>query len=152
METNIRYARASDVPTLVELGRHMHAESPRFARLAFDPERLAGVAANLITNPDCCVLVADTGVELIGMFVGFVMQHFFSTASYAADLALYVRPSDRGGTLAVRFVRRFETWAHGKGAAECVPGISTEVEVERTVKLYERLGYKRSGLIMRRSL
>lgn len=130
----------------------MHAESPRFARLQFDPERLSGVAANLIPNKDCCVLVGDAGGVLIGMFVGFVMQHIFSTASYASDMALYVSPEERGGTLAVRFLRRFEEWARTAGAAELVPGISTEVEVERTARLYERLGYKRSGLIMRRSL
>lgn len=152
MEINIRYARPSDIPSLVELGRRMHGESPRFARLAFDPERLAGVAANLIPNKDACVLVGDAGGVIIGLFVGFVLQHFFSTALYATDLALYVRPEDRGGSLAVRFLRRFESWATGLGAAECVPGISTEVEVERTARLYERLGYKRSGLIMRRSL
>lgn len=152
METNIRYARPTDVPALVELGRRMHVESPRFARLAFDPERLASVASNLIPNKDCCVLVGDAGGVLIGLFVGFVMQHFFSTASYATDLALYVTPEERGGTLAVRFLRRFEDWARTTGAAEIVPGISTEVEVERTARLYERLGYKRSGLIMRRSL
>lgn len=142
----------TDIPTLVELGRRMHAESPRFARLAFDPQRLTAVAAGLIPNPDCCILVGDNDGLLIGMFVGFVMQHFFSTASYASDMALYVTPEERGGTLAVRFLRRFESWAHDKGAAECVPGISTEVEVERTARLYERLGYKRSGLIMRRTL
>lgn len=150
--TNVRYARMSDVPALVELGRRMHAESPRFVRLAFDPQRLAGVATNLIPNKDCCILVGDNDGPLIGMFVGFVMQHFFSTASYASDMALYVTPEERGGSLAVRFLRRFESWSRDKGAAELVPGISTEVEVERTARLYERLGYKRSGLIMRRSL
>lgn len=128
----------------------MHAESPRFARFGFDPEKAWALAARVMNEAGFMLIVADRGGELVGMFAGFVAEHFFSSARYASDIVLYVTPEYRGGTTAVRFIHIFERWAAKSGAAECVPGVSTEVHAERTEQLYERLGYKRSGVIMQK--
>jgi hypothetical protein len=39
----------------------------------------------------------------------------------------------------------FEQWARERGAVEFAPAMSTEVNPDRVLKMYERLGYRLSG-------
>jgi hypothetical protein len=43
-------------------------------------------------------------------------------------------------------IKLFEQRAKDLGAKEISLGISTEIHAERTANLYEKLGYKRSGI------
>ena len=57
-----------------------------------------------------------------------------------------------GATLTQRFPRlvyAFEEWAKEQGASELSLGVSTGVQTEVTVRMYERMGYKMAayGLI-----
>jgi GNAT superfamily N-acetyltransferase len=98
-----------------------------------------------MASPTGCIFVAERERILVGMMAGFVFEHFFGFDKIASDYVLYVSPAHRGGTLMVRLVKAFESWAIGLGADEIAVGVSTEVDPQRTVMLYERLGYRRSG-------
>lgn len=149
---NIRFANEHDAWNLMALGRDMHAESPRFRKHAFLGEKAMRLVFTLLDNPCSILLVAEQDGKLIGMMVGGVTEHFFSDAKHAFELVLYVEPTHRGGTTAVRLVKAFEVRARELGASEFAPGVSTEVEAERTTKLYEHLGYRRSGFILLKDL
>lgn len=142
--TKIRLATIADVPEIVELGAVMHAESPRFQRFPYDAGKVADVAATMILSPKSIVILADCH-GIVGIFGGFIAEHFFSTAKYASDAVMFVHPDYRGGATFPRMLKTFEKWAITQGAIEIAPGISTEVHADRTLALYERLGYRLSG-------
>ncbi len=140
----IRPAQPHDLVQLLEMGRLMHAESPRFRPVPFSTEKAQQLIEQLISRGGA--FVAEVDGALVGMFGGVVFEHFFSTTKMAADVVLYVTPEYRGGSLAARLVHAFERWAIEAGADELVLGVSTGIEAERTAGLYERLGYERSGI------
>jgi GNAT superfamily N-acetyltransferase len=142
---NVRRALASDFAALVTMGEDMHDESPRFAGLGYSRERCFELLAGLSASPSGLVLVAEQGGELVGMVLGFVTRHFFSDDLTGSELVVYVTPHARGGSAAVKLIRHFEDWARELGAVDIVLGVSTEVQADRTAKLYQRLGFTPSG-------
>ena len=131
---------------VLPLARAMHEESPRFRGLTFDEGQTRRTAEFLMQLDGGFLLVAEHGGTLVGLLAALRTRHFFSAEQYVSELAVYVAPSARGGLLAVRMVRELERWALAGGARECILGVSTEVNVVRTGQLYERLGYRRSGV------
>lgn len=143
----VRPATVDDVPQLVTLGEQMHAESPRFSRMTFDAEKLAAFLASAVNAPHMLVLVAERGGEVVGGFVGLVVEHWFSRDLMATDLALFVDQRKRGGIVASRMVRDYLDWADEKGAKLVQIGITTGVQQLQTERLYEALGLSRCGSI-----
>ncbi|HEX7011596.1 MAG TPA: GNAT family N-acetyltransferase [Steroidobacteraceae bacterium] len=149
----IRNATINDIDALVELGEMMHAESPRYRTLTYDPVKVAGIAQHLICDPAAQVLVAEQGGQLVGMLAGMVVQHYFGHDYYATDYVFFVRPEHRGSSAAPRLYRAWEELLKADGRAkEIALGISTEVDLERTWSFYKRLGFHGSGAIMVKKL
>ncbi len=143
----IRQAAIADVPRLVELGAQMHAESPRFSRLAFDAEKLAAFLGSAVNAPHVLVLVAERDDQIVGGFVGLALEHWCSRDLVATDLALFIEPRKRGGLIASRLVRAYLDWAERRGAKLIQLGITTGVATLATERLYEVLGLSRCGSI-----
>lgn len=144
----IRPATLEDIPVLRALGRELYDET-RFARLPFNEERGEATFALLIDGgfqgcPGCLFLAVEDG-EIVGWIAGAVAPLWFSDATYAADLTLFVRREKRGGLAAAQLVRAFVGWAAEQGASEVMLGLATEVHADRTGELYERLGLRRIG-------
>lgn len=148
----VRFATHEDVGALVELGREAHAESPRYARLEYAPSKVEDTARALLDNPYAIILIAEYRSKAIGVFAGMVVEHFFSNERYACDLILYVKQSHRGSSAAVRLLREWERALEDADVSEFGLGISSEVNPERTRRLYERLGYRAAGYIMVREV
>lgn len=145
---SIRAATLKDIPGILALGKRMHAESPRFSRLAFDGEKVQALFTHALTDHRYFILVADDeDGSLAGGFVGYMAPHWFSQDEVAQDLAVFVRQDRRGGILAARMVKAFTYWAHDRGAKQITLGISTGVKVEQTEQLYKSLGLKQFGSI-----
>lgn len=141
----IRNAVTADVPNLVELGREMHQESPRFSRLSFDGDKVAMLFCSLIEGDHGFVMVAERGGQIIGGMAAYIAAHWFSQDLVATDLALFVSPDARGGACVPRLVDAYSTWATDRGASMIQLGISTGVQVTDTERLYTRLGLSRFG-------
>lgn len=142
----IRWAAEADIPQLVALGRRMHEESPRYAHRRYDDAKVAAVAHKLITTPGAgCVLVAEKGGRIVGTIAGFANEHWFGPDKFVADLAVFLAPEWRGGSIFIKMLRRFEDWAQSVGAVEVVLGISTGINPEMLGPVYERLGYRCFG-------
>jgi len=144
----IRAAMLGDISKVVDLGEIMHGESV-FSKYDFDKYYLHHYTKNAIENPDRFgVFVNDVDDEIIGMICGFITPHYFSPeVKVAHDFLTYVHPSKRGGTAAVRLVKRYEDWAKAVGAKEVKFGISAGIDNERAEKFYSGLGYVRSATI-----
>lgn len=138
----VRRATAADVDALVEMGRAMHAESPRYRDKTFSADKLRQLAAHLSAHPEQgAVLVAAGPDGAVGMFVGILGERWFGTDRYATDLAVYVKPEHRGTSAFLRLVRAAERWAAECGVEEIDLGVSTGTDTEHTVHAYQRLGY-----------
>ena len=98
-------------------------------------------------------LYRDLEGRYVGFFAGFVMRPWFSeTGLIAQDLGFFVEPSHRGGMAAVRLVRDFEAWATERGASCVYLSQFTGIEIERTRRWCEVLGYTIVGCTAKRSL
>ena len=133
-----------DVMVLIAL---MHSESPRFSKFPFQVEKAAQLFDTLVERG--VVLVAQKDDELVGFFAGGITEHLLSYEHYAADMGVYVRRDQRGGSAFMRLIKASEQWVKDQGVNEIVIGTSTEINAEQTVRMYERLGYRISsyGLI-----
>jgi GNAT superfamily N-acetyltransferase len=123
------------------MGRAMHAESPRYRAMDFDPVKVRAVAGRLMAGDAGMVFLADAGGEVTGMAAATIGERWFGPDRYVTDLVVYVRPEHRGGSAFFRLVCALEGWAAQQGVLQVDLGVSTGVQVEQTVRAYERLGY-----------
>jgi GNAT superfamily N-acetyltransferase len=142
----IRDATADDVPALVELGRVMHAESARFSRLAFSEARLDATLRIAIERHFARVIEVDG--EVIGGMVALLTPHWFSDDLTACDLALFTHPRARGTSAAARLLKEYAAWAKASGSMLTLFGVMSGVNVDQTVALCERIGWRRAGVVM----
>jgi len=143
----------ADVSAVLVLGHAAAQESPRYRDRGWDEDKLRSIFGHILPQPDHGFFVAEDESGIFGMVLGLVAPYFFSDKTYASDLLLYVEPTRRGSPTAVRLVRRFESWAFEQGVEEILLGISTGINPEATVCVYERLGYRVAtyGLTKQRS-
>ena len=133
-------ANAGDVETLIELCEHMHDETA-YAFLPFDRAKVRRVIEAYLANPAShCVLVVRSENTPVGMLLGYISEYDFCDATIACDSVFYVLPQFRSWRAAAGLIRAFRDWAAERGAREVCMGISSNVEVARITKLYERLG------------
>lgn len=144
----IRAAVEQDIPAMLGLAKRMHGESPRFSRLTFSPAKCEALMRGLLAGKVAGgVLVAEKAGIIVGMAAVYVVEHFMAIEKVASDLAVYVTPECRGGSIAPKLIKAVERMAREAGAVEVTLGISTEVAADRTLALYQDLGYRLSGYL-----
>lgn len=142
----IRQAVFADIPRLVELGAVMHAESPVFSRLRFDPQRLEATARYAIEHGFARVYVV--GGSIVGGMLAIAAPHWCSSDLVACDLALFIDPAHRGGIAAARLLTQYAQWAQDMGAVMIRFGVTTGVHPAQTQALAETLGWRPTGITM----
>lgn len=139
----IEHATLEDVPELVSLGRLMAAESPRWSRIAYSPERVERTLRALIGSPQGAVFIARRGGRIIGTILLLAEPNWMSDEVICQELALFTHPEHRGTFAAARLIAVAIEWSRIKGARWIEAGSGTGVNPERTARLYERLGFTR---------
>jgi GNAT superfamily N-acetyltransferase len=148
----IRTPTYADIEVLLDLGAKLHQESA-YAFLPYDRDKVRGLIINYIEDNDTrCGLVAESDGSIIGMIGGYLIDYYFCNETLVNDEVLFVKPDHRGGMTAVRLIDRLRQWAKDRGARELCLGISTNVRIEATGKLYERLGFTHVGGIYKMNL
>lgn len=142
----IRPAGREDLPKLVELGAALHAESPRHSRLQFSARKVQAQIGELIASPLGLVIVADDGGDLVGVALAMMAEEWYSEDRIGQEISVYVIPARRGSTAAARLIAAMDAWASTMGAKRLQAGATTGVRDDRTVELYERLGFKRAAI------
>lgn len=143
----IRDAVEADIPALVIMGHAFHKESQRYRSLIFAADKVAAmirgsITGTLTTLPVGGALVAEKDGTIVGFMGGFVAEPWFSREKLAIDYAFYVAPDHRGGRVGAMLIQAFERWARDQGVIECSPAVSSGITADRTIGLYERLGYE----------
>lgn len=142
---SIRAATVDDIDALVELGRAMADESPRFSRMPYNPGKVRALIDHQIKSPHGLVLVSVASWSITGVFVGGAAEHWACDGLVAFDLALYIDPAHRGGTSAARLLCGYRSWCEQIGAVMATAGISTQVHAEQSARLYRGLGFREVG-------
>lgn len=151
----VRRATPADVPAMIEMGRALALESPKYRDMDFDAGKLAALGEQLfaaMAADHTCLLVAERASQVVGMMVVVTVERWFGGDRFVSDLTLYVRPEHRGGFAFVRLVMAAEAWATERGVRDAAFGVSTEIHAKRTVRAYRRLGYTLSGYTLTKTL
>lgn len=133
----IRLATLADVPRLVSMGRHFIGEVYP-SDLAYNPAKIAEMAAGLIDSPDGDILVALGGIAevVVGMLALTAYDHPMSGERVVTEVCWWVEPSHRG--IGIRLFKAAEQWATQHGA-RVFQMIAPSPAVAR---FYEHLGFK----------
>lgn len=143
----IRSATPQDIDELVKVGAAMHAESPRFRSLPYNPEKVRSMLQALIGSQRGFVMVAEHGGLIEGGMVAAASEHWACDALAAFDIALFVMPDRRGGIAAARLLKAYAAWCKLIGAAMATAGIGTQVHPDQSAALYRAIGFKEIGPI-----
>lgn len=133
-----RPAVITDIPQIREVVGRMVAGT------CFAPpteQKLARIVANYYTE---CVFHEDA---LIAFMTGQLSETFLNDEVNAYEKGLFVVPEHRGGSIAVRLVKNFETWARKNGASNIWLGQSVGQNQDKTLHFFQRLGYECQGFI-----
>lgn len=143
---SIRVATQADVPRILELGAALHAESPRWSRIPFNPERAAKTMETIIDSPNGTVFLYEVDGDVVGGIAGSLVPHWACDADIAHEMSFFIDPQYRGGMAACRLICALVAWANIKGAAWLHAGTSTDLDPEMVARLYERLGFVRCAI------
>lgn len=147
---SIRFAQISDVPALVQLGKHMYAIT-RFRTLDYDEARVAQSLTAALTqgNARYVGFVAEDGEgHVVGGLLAVLEKHIFSQQLTAAIMHYDVLPDKRMGGYGVRLLKAFEQWCKNRKVAEINFGINSVDEVNEMQRLGSfavRMGYSKVG-------
>jgi GNAT superfamily N-acetyltransferase len=143
----VRPANPDEVPRIVALAAMMAAESPRWSRLEFSHRKVLELGMHLAYSSGGFLQVAeDAEGDLVGFMAAHCDEHWMSENRVIVELALYVSPDRRGSSAAVRLLQSFKAWSQKQGAKLVLAGCSTGVGDERAVRLYEKVGFRRSSI------
>lgn len=99
----------------------------------------------LFKNPNAVAFLALENDQIVGFISGLVHEYFFSNRKRVSDLGFFVLPEYRGSRVALKLVKLLEAWAIEKNANELHLGQTTGLEIDKTKRFYERLGFKTVG-------
>lgn len=142
----IREATLADIPALVELGYAIVLESPRHSRTTYNPFKVATMLQAFITASQGAVFVAEVHGEIIGTAVAYLDAEWFSDDPVAQELCILVAKEKRGTLVGAQLIKRMDEWAQSQGAYYLQAGAGTGIDIETTIALYERLGFKRAAI------
>ena len=140
-----------DMPALLDMAREMHRAGV-YAEFPVDEHRIAYILTALIEAEDAFSMGCERSGELIGAFLGEVIQDLWVDVRVGVDHAFYVQEAHRGSIAGVAMLRAFERWAKEKGAAVIRPVVYAGINNEQGADLLSRLGYATAGTVHKKEL
>lgn len=134
-----------DIVTAISMSKAMQQESPRYRRYSFNQAKARQLMEYFVHGPDGGAFIAEEDGHIIGMAGAITTSPLWSDDKYAVDVGVYVYPNRRGSRAGIMLIAALEKWMDAQGVKDKVLGVSTEVERERTVSLYEHLGFTLSS-------
>jgi GNAT superfamily N-acetyltransferase len=141
----VRHATPADAAVIDTMLRAMGRESPIYRTMPIDDRKLADYIAKTIRSSDHAVLLHESSAGIDGIYIGMLVQQFFTFETTAMDVLFYVRPERRGSRAAVRLFRAFKAWAKSSGAKAIQVGTMTGIDPARTSKFYRGMGLNEIG-------
>ncbi|WP_180056705.1 GNAT family N-acetyltransferase [Acinetobacter sp. YH12090] len=148
----VRAAELRDVPILVDFGKKLTQESERFQRQGFSESNAEQVFARLIEQKGSIFVALNDEFEVVGTIIGAMDVDWRTGQTLAYEQGVYVLPEYRKTGAARSLIKGFETWAKLHKADRISLGTITGIKAERTVSLYESLGFELVGYVLEKEL
>lgn len=145
----IRDMSLYDVGPLCELLMDLQRESPAYQFVEHDWSYVPDQLRHLICLPSFIGVIDD---DYKGFMFGQVEAHWYSRRVDAFEQLLYVDAPHRGTMLAARLIKAFEQRAKDRGATTVYAGATTDMQDDRTIRLYQALGYRTTLPAVRKEL
>ena len=145
VKTGVRRARPADAAVIDTMLRAIGRESPIYRATPIDDRKLADYIAKVIRSSEHAVLLHESAAGIDGIYIGMLVQQFFTFEITAMDVLFYVRPERRGSRAALRLFRAFKAWARSSGAKAIQVGTMTGIDPARTAKFYRGMGLNEIG-------
>lgn len=134
----IRKMSLYDVVPVCEMLVDLRNSSPEYNFVEEDWDYVPPRLKAMLCDPNFIGFIDD---DYRGFMVGGVSQYWYSARKDAFEQLLWVNEEARGGMLAPRLIKAFEKRARELGAEYIHAGASTGMSENRTIQLYERMGY-----------
>ena len=149
----VRNPSLEDFKQINDLGKWFQENSDYKGCGWSDGKAYGFVKAGASPSPssDTFMLVAEEDGELIGFFLGNVVEYFFSDEKIAQELVLVFKPDKRKGIFKAisKMISSFGLWAEEKNVVEIAVGITSGIAGDGYQKLLERHGFKQVGALLK---
>ena len=142
----LRDLTSNDMPAILDLAREMHREGV-YAAYPMDENRVAYIVQALIDEPRAFAKGYEIKGELVGAFLGEVIQDLWIDVMVGVDHSFFVRAADRGSRAGVVLLKAFEAWAVENGADVLRPVVYAGVDNGHASAILTRMGYSASGTV-----
>lgn len=98
--------------------------------------------------------VCELNGEIVGFFLGELVEYFFSQDLIAQELVMVFKPNHREGIgeHLKNMISEFTDWSKSKGAVEVCVGITSGIAGKGYEKLLKQQGFKEVGLITKKEV
>lgn len=148
----VRTATLQDLDTLVDFGKRLTKESPRFEQQGFSEDLAGSFFAELIEKLNSIFLVCDEYANPVGTLIGAISIDWRTGHKLAFEQGVYVLPEYRGTGAATDLIKTFKEWAEINEADRIQIGTITGIQANRTVKFYEKLGFELVGYVLEKEI
>ena len=131
----------------IKLLREMAAQSPTYAKFAFDEDKVVQVYDACMNHPDWFARITlNADAEVDGVFAGMVTPMLFSHDLMACDIGFFVRAETNFRTAKARkLVDAFSSWATEKNAKLITIGVTIGIDNVGADALLRVVGYAQKG-------
>ena len=141
-------------PAIQAMTQAMLAEG-KYADQRYDADRVADYVNSFIEDEyrtRAFYIAVSSGGDVAGMFVAELGLYPFRHGLCVNEIAYYVKPQYRGSSAAIRLILRMQEWAKDRGADEFLAGITAPHDGTPAERVYERMGFTKWGIVLRKEL
>lgn len=152
-DIEVLLATEEDIPAILDIALRFWKESPTYSLRPLNLDKVKRHFKSLIKGDDGIVLKAiDKDGNVLGGFCGGLIEEWQADSLMAFDYGIFVNPDKRGGASASLLINAFLFWAKASGATYVQCGTATQINTERTIKFYEKMGFNVVGSFLEREL
>lgn len=140
----------STIEEIVFLARRAHEES-RFSYIKFAPEKVRAIAESALQATDRHgVFMAWSDGAPVGFAYCSLGEYHIGIGTLVTTIRnICVLPEERhrlgGGKVAIGLFKGVESWSRARGSKEILIHVTSDVDLGRTDKFVQRLGYRCIG-------
>lgn len=136
----IRDLNHDDLPQLLELAREMHRIGV-YAAYPMDEARVAYILTRVIGAPGTLTVGYEIKGELVGAFLGEIIQDLWVDVQLAVNQMLYVRKASRSSKAGLALINAYTEWAKKQGADVTHFSVYAGINNDAVGRTLQRLGY-----------